>query len=168
MVHWYRNVLSVVPRSKCRQVISMRKAIHSQEDREAALKKSIDVVAKLREMKLSQAAQIVESGVAETLSYMSFPSEHWTRIRTNNPLERIMREIRRRTRVVGAFPDGKSALMLVAARLRQIAGTHWGSRRYLDMGRLRAPKESESISHPQSNRAVSLATQNTEKLETNV
>jgi transposase-like protein len=43
-----------------------------------------------------------------------------------------MREIRRRTRVVGAFPDGNSALMLVAARLRHIAGTHWGTRRYLN------------------------------------
>ena len=53
------------------------------------------------------------------------------------PLERLMREIRRRTRVVGAFPDGKSALMLVAARLRHVAGTKWGSRRYLNMERLK-------------------------------
>ena len=50
-----------------------------------------------------------------------------------NPLERIMREIRRRTRVVGVFPDGNSALMLVTARLRHIAGTKWGTRRYLSM-----------------------------------
>jgi putative transposase len=64
-------------------------------------------------------------------------SEHWTRIRTNNVLERIMREIRRRTRVVGNFPDGKSAVMLVAARLRHIAGTRWGRRIYLDMERMR-------------------------------
>ena len=67
---------------------------------------------------------------------MAFPREHRTRIRTNNPLERVMREIRRRTRVVGAFPDGNSALMLVAARLRHIAGTKWGPRKYLDMSRL--------------------------------
>jgi transposase-like protein len=150
MVHWFRNVLSVIPRGRARQVISMLKAIHGQEDREAALKKAEDVVAKLREMKLSQAADIVENGVVETLSYMSFPSEHWTRIRTNNPLERIMREIRRRTRVVGAFPDGKSALMLVAARLRHVAGTHWGSRRYLDMSRLSEPPDSEPKNHPSS------------------
>ena len=67
---------------------------------------------------------------------MSYPREHWTRLRTNNALERLMREIRRRTRVVGAFPDGNSALMLVAARLRHVAGTKWGSRKYLDMSRL--------------------------------
>jgi len=47
-----------------------------------------------------------------------------------------MREIRRRTRVVGAFPDGKSALMLVAARLRHVAATKWGTKRYLQMNRL--------------------------------
>ena len=75
---------------------------------------------------------------------MRFPSEHWRQIRTNNPLERIMREIRRRTRVVGAFPDGQSALMLVAARLRHIAGTRWGTRRYLDMDRLRE-QEQEAV-----------------------
>ena len=78
--------------------------------------------------------------MGETLSYMAFPREHWTRIRTNNVLERIMREIRRRTRVVGNFPDGQAALMLVAARLRHIAGTRWGTRRYLDMERLAADR----------------------------
>ena len=55
-----------------------------------------------------------------------------------------MRELRRRTRVVGAFPDGTSALMLVAARLRHIAGTRWGLRRYLDMKRLQEMRESEA------------------------
>jgi putative transposase len=136
MVHWFRNVLTAIPTGKAREAVAMLKAIHAQEDRQAAEKKAADVVAKLHELKLSKAAKIVEEGVAETLSYMTFPREHWTRIRTNNPLERIMREIRRRTRVVGAFPDGTSALMLVAARLRYVAGTRWGTRKYLDMTRL--------------------------------
>jgi len=56
--------------------------------------------------------------------YYSFPREHWRSLRTNNPLERLNREIRRRTRVVGAFPDGQSSLMLVCARLRHMAGTN--------------------------------------------
>ena len=64
-------------------------------------------------------------------------------IRTNNPLERIMREIRRRSRVVGCFPDGQSALMLAAARLRYIAGTKWGMRRYLNMDRLKELKQEQ-------------------------
>src|SRR5688572_18357528 len=144
MVHWFRNVLTAIPTGKAREVVAMLKAIHAQEDRQAAEKKAADVVAKLHELKLSKAAKIVEEGVAETLSYMAFPREHWTRIRTNNPLERIMREIRRRTRVVGAFPDGTSALMLVAARLRYVAGTRWGTRKYLDMERLREQSREEA------------------------
>jgi transposase-like protein len=71
--------------------------------------------------------------IEETLTYYAFPEEHWRRIRTNNPLERILREIRRRTRVVGAFPDGQSALNLAAARLRHIAGTAWSTKRYLNI-----------------------------------
>jgi hypothetical protein len=63
----------------------------------------------------------------------AFPEEHWRRIRTNNPFERILREIRRRTRVVGAFPDGQSALNLAAARLRHIADTAWSTKRYLSI-----------------------------------
>jgi transposase-like protein len=136
MVHWYRNVFTVVPRGRAKDVAAMLKAIHAQEDRPAAEKKAEEVVSKLQGMRLGQAAQIVATGVAETLSYMAFPREHWTRIRTNNVLERLMREIRRRTRVVGNFPDGQAAVMLVAARLRHVAGTKWGTRRYLDMERL--------------------------------
>jgi transposase-like protein len=144
MVHWYRNVGSVVPRSKSKEVMAMLKAIHAQEDRQAAQDKARLVVEKLTAMRLGQAATIVREGVDETLSYMRFPREHWTRIRTNNVLERIMREIRRRTRVVGNFPDGNSAVMLVAARLRHIAGTRWGRRAYLDMERLREAKQMEA------------------------
>jgi putative transposase len=141
MVHWYRNVMSVVPKGKVKEVMAMLKAIHAQEDRQAARDKARLVAEKLDTMRLAQAATTVREGVDETLSYMAFPREHWTRIRTNNVLERIMREIRRRTRVVGNFPDGKSAVMLVAARLRHIAATRWGKRVYLDMERLREVRE---------------------------
>ena len=136
VVHFYRNVWTAVPTGKVREVAAMLKAIHVQEDAQAARQKAEQVVAKLRAMKLSKAADIVENGMDETLSYYSFPSEHWRCLRTNNPLERLMREIRRRTRVVGAFPDGNSALMLVAARLRHVASTKWGTKRYLQMNRL--------------------------------
>jgi putative transposase len=132
-VHFYRNVFSHVPRPKMREVAAMLKAIHAAEDVAAAREKARQVVAKLREQRLSKAAELVESGIEETLAYYRFPEEHWRRIRTNNPLERILREIRRRTRVVGAFPDGESALNLAAARLRHIAGSEWSSKRYLSM-----------------------------------
>ena len=143
MVHWYRNVFTVTPRGRRKEVAAMLKAIHGQEDREAAREKAEAVAQKLEAMKLSQAAAIVREGVEETLSYMAFPREHWTRIRTNNMLERLMREIRRRTRVVGNFPDGQSAVMLVAARLRHVAGTRWGTRQYMDMERLREQEQDE-------------------------
>ena len=64
------------------------------------------------------------------MTYCDFPSEHGTRIRTNNVIERLNREIRR-TRVVGMFPDGNSALMLVCARLRHVAGSQWGNKKYM-------------------------------------
>jgi putative transposase len=136
VVHFYRNVWTAVPTGKVKEVAAMLKAIHAQEDAQAAKEKAHQVVEKLRAMKLAKAAEIVENGIGETLSYYSLPAEHWRCLRTNNPLERLMREIRRRTRVVGAFPDGNSALMLVAARLRHVASTRWGSKRYLQMNRL--------------------------------
>jgi len=141
VVHFYRNKMTATPKGKVREVVAMLKAIHAQEDKAAAREKAEAVVRKLEGMKLAKAAQIVREGYEETLSYYEFPREHWRSLRTNNPLERIIREIRRRTRVVGSFPDGQSALMLVAARLRHIAGTKWGLRRYLDMDRLREEQE---------------------------
>lgn len=132
-VHWYRNVFSKVPADRKRDVAAMLKAIHAQEDRAAALAKAKEVEQKLLAMKLPEAAKVVREGVEATLRYMSCTREHWIKIRTTNPLERIMREIRRRTRVVGNFPDGKSAMLLVAARLRYIAGTRWGLKKYMDI-----------------------------------
>mgnify|MGYP005864172265 CR=1 FL=1 len=125
VVHFYQNVFSVVPHGKMKEVAEKAKA----------------VARKLREMKLSQAAEKVGTGIEETLTYMNFPREYLIKIRTNNGLERIMREIRRRTRVVGCFPDGKSALMLVCARLRHITTTNWVTKRYMNMGLLVSEQE---------------------------
>ena len=122
----------------------MLKAIHASEDLAAARDKTQAVVSKLRQMRLPNAAALVEKRIEETFSYYRFPPQHWRRIRTNNPLERIIREIRRRTRVVGSFPDGNAVLMLVAARLRHIAATKWGLRRYLKMELLTEVKETEA------------------------
>lgn len=132
-VHFYRNVLAKVPKSKRRQVAAMLKAIHAQESFDASTDKAEVVAATLEGMKLKEAARCVRDGAAETLTYTRFPMGHWRRIRTNNAIERLNREIRRRTRVVGTFPDGKSALMLVTARLKYVADSEWGSRRYLDV-----------------------------------
>lgn len=91
------------------------------------------------------AARTVRDGFAETLAYTEFPPEHWLRIRTNNGIERINREIRRRrrTRVVGTCPVGNSTLMLVTVRLKYTAEHEWGKRRYLDMSKLEEMDELE-------------------------
>ena len=122
-VHFYCNVFSVVPRSKAKLVAKMLKAIHAQESKKASREKAKAVVAQLREMKLKEAAKKVEDGVEETLTYYDFPSEHWICICTC---------------VVGSFPDGNSALMLVCARLRHVAGTQWGNKKYMSMKHLEA------------------------------
>ena len=137
-VHFYRNVFSVTPHSKVKLVAKMLKAIHAQESKKAAREKAKAVEEELHSKKL-------EDGIEETLTYCDFPSEHWTRIRTNNVIERLNREIRRHTRVVGSFPDGHSALMLVCARLRHVAGTQWGNKKYMNMKHLEATLEDTSI-----------------------
>lgn len=132
-VHFYRNVLARVPKSRRAAVAAMLKAIHAMESRGAAEAKALAVAEELERMRLGEAARVVREGFRETLAYTAFPREHWRRIRTDNAIERLNREIRRRTRVVGTFPDGRSALMLVTARLKYVAESEWGSRRYLDV-----------------------------------
>ena len=90
---------------------------------------------------MKEAAKNLEDGIEETLIYFDFPSEHWTRIRTNNVIERLNREIRRRTRVVGSFLDGNSALMLVCAKLRHVAGTQWDNKKCMSMKHLEVALE---------------------------
>ena len=144
-MHFYCNVFSHVPNTKVISVANMLKAIHAQASLLAAKDKAQAVVTQLREIKLAKAADLVEESINETLTYYCFPDSQWRRIRTNNPLERIVREIRRRTRVVGVFPDGQSALMLCAARLRHIAGTKWGAKRYLSMDALNKQHLNEQL-----------------------
>src|SRR5262245_40450387 len=145
IVHWYRNIFSHVPATKVREIAAMLKAIHASEDIVAVREKAIRVIEKLRALRLTKAAELAEAAVEETLTYYTFPEEHWRRIRTNNPLEWLLREIRRRTRVVGAFPDGESALNLAAARLRHVAGTAWSTKRYLNIGLLTDQQMTEPI-----------------------
>ena len=145
VVHFYRNVFSVVPRAKVKLVAKMLKAIHAQESKATALTKAKTVAETLRVMKLPEAAKKVEDSIEETLTYVDFLFEHWTRIRTKNVIERLNREIRRRTRVVGSFPDGNSALMLVCARLRHVAGTQWGNKKYMNMRHLEAIADGADI-----------------------
>ncbi len=122
----------------------MLKAVHAQESREAAESKATDVVKKLKAMKLRAAAELVENAIHQTFAFYAYPAQHWLKLKTNNPMERLLKEARRRTKVVGAFPDGHSALMLVAARLRHVAVTGWGTRKYMNM-RLLEEMDKEAV-----------------------
>lgn len=120
-VHFYRNALSKVPARRRKRVAAQLKAIHAQESLGAGLRK---------------AEEVIREGVAETLTYARFPMEHWRRIRTNNGIERLNRKVKRRTNAVGSFPDGRSAMMLAAARCEYVADGTWDKRRYLDISLL--------------------------------
>ena len=123
-VHFYRNVFSVTPRSKVKLVAKMLKAIQAhvspqanirsatersevlgaeKESKKAAREKARAVVEEMRTMKLKEAAKKVDVGIEETLTYCDFHSEHWTRIRTKNVIERLNREIRCCTQSSGLF-----------------------------------------------------------------
>ena len=108
------------------------------ESRESALAKAEQVAMEMESRRLKAAANCLREGVGETTTYLldEFPDGHRRRIRTNNMIERLNREIRRRTRVVGGFPDGNSALMLICARIRHVTANEWSTRRYLGMSRL--------------------------------
>jgi transposase-like protein len=77
VVHWYRNIFSHVPSTKVREIAAMLKAIHASEDIAAAREKAIRVIEKLRGLRLTRAAELVEAAVEETLTYYAFPEEHW-------------------------------------------------------------------------------------------
>ena len=138
MVHFMRNVLSRTPPTHRQWASAALKAIFAMESRESALAKAESVAAEMEARRLKAAANCLREGVGETTTYLlpEFPDGHRRRIRTNNMIERLNREIRRRTRVVGSFPDGNSALMLVCARIRYVTDNEWSTRRYLDMSRL--------------------------------
>lgn len=123
----------------------MHKAIHAQESKKVDREKAKAVAEELKAIKLKEVAKKVEDCIEETLAYYDFPSEHWLKIHTNNVIERLNREIRRRTRVVGTFPDGNSALMLVCARLRHVAVTQWGNKKYMSMKHLEALQDYATV-----------------------
>ena len=138
MVHFMRNVLSKTPPSHREWASAALKAIFAQENRESAMAKAGTVAGEMEERKLKAAANCLREGVGETTTYLlpEFPANHGIKLRTNNMIERLNKEIRRRTRVVGSFPDSNSALMLVCARIRYVTSRSWLDRRYMDMSRL--------------------------------
>ena len=105
-VHWMRNLLGRVGKTHRAAVAALVKTVFAQETQEAARTQWRSVADNLRERFVS-VAELMDSSEEDVLAYMAFPKEHWTQIHPANPLERLNKEIKRRTNVVGIFPNGK-------------------------------------------------------------
>ena len=103
-VHFMRNVLAHIPKGDKSMVAAAIRTIFAQHSQEAARQQLAEVV-RVMETRWPKAAEVLAAGEDDVLTYMTFPPAHWTRIYSTNPLERVNREVKRRTNVIGIFPD---------------------------------------------------------------
>jgi len=115
-VHFYRNVLVHVPKRSQAEVSEAMKAVFVQRDKKSAETKAADLVRQFQ-MRFAKAMEIFEAGIDDVLSYLHYPQPHRVRISSTNPLERLNLEIRRRTRVIGIFPNTQACLRLIGMLL---------------------------------------------------
>ena len=115
-----RNVLANIPKGSKAVVAAAIRTIFAQPDREAAGQQVSEVVNAMQS-RWPKAAELVAAAEGDVLAYMNFPPEHWTRIYSTNPLERLNKEIKRRTNVVGVFPDEASVIRLVGSVLMEVS-----------------------------------------------
>jgi putative transposase len=142
-VHFTRNILAHIPQRDKAMVAAAIRTIFAQPNGETARGQTGEVV-KVMEPRWPQAAAVLAAGAQDALTYMGFPMEHWTRIFSTNPLERLNREIKRRTEVVGVFPDTASVIRLVGAVLVEIDDEWQEERRYFSlesMEKLKTPAD---------------------------
>jgi transposase-like protein len=143
-VHFMRNVLAHVPKTDKPIVAAGIRTIFAQPNQEAARQQMAEVLAAM-EPRWPKAAVVLANGEEEVLTYMTFPIEHWTRIYSTNPLERLNREVKRRTDVVSIFPDADSVLRLVGSILIEVHDEWQAGRRYFSkdsMQKLKEPDDS--------------------------
>jgi transposase-like protein len=130
--HFMRNLLTRVPKSAQSFVATMVRSIFAQPDTETVLEQHARVVAQLEE-RFPAAAELLAAAAPDLLAFTGFPKEHWRQVWSNNSLERLNKEIRRRTDVVGIFPDRASIVRLVGAVLAE-QNDEWAvARRYMSV-----------------------------------
>ena len=139
-VHFMRNVLTHVRKADNSMVAAAIRTIFAQPDQEAARQQLAEVVAVMKP-RWPKAAEVLANGEEEVLTYMTFPVEHWTRIYSTNPLERLNREVKRRTNVVSIFPDTGSVLRLVGSILIEAHDEWQAGRRYFSLDSMRRLQE---------------------------
>jgi putative transposase len=143
-VHFMRNILANIPKGSKAVVAAAIRTIFAQPDREAA-GQQLSEVAKAMQPRWPKAAELVAAAEEDVLAYMNFPAEHWTRIYSTNPLERLNKEIKRRTNVVGVFPDEASVMRLVGSVLMEISDEWQVGRRYFSKESMRKLIEPEPL-----------------------
>lgn len=136
VVHFERNVLSHVPASSMAEVAQDLKAIFKVRREKTALALAEEFV-ELYAKRFPKAVSVFEVGIGDALSYLRYPGSHHARIRTTNMLERLFKEVKRRTRVVGVFPNETSAATL-ATEIALRSSEEWALKRYLTMDALEA------------------------------
>ena len=130
--HFMRNLLSQVQRNAQDAVATIVRSIFAQPNRNAVAEQHSRVVAQLAEMGFDQASHLLTDARDDVLAFSAFPKEHWKQIWSNNPLERLNKEIKRRTRVVGVFPNRAAIIRLVGALLAE-ENDEWAEcRRYMN------------------------------------
>lgn len=141
-VHCLRNLLAHVPQGDKAMVAAAVRTIFAQPNRSAASQQVQEVV-KALEGRWPKAAKVLADAEEDVLAYMAFPPEHWTRLSSSNPLERLNREVKRRTDIVGVFPDQDSVIRLVGSVLME-ADDEWQiERRYFSLDSMRKLRESD-------------------------
>ena len=130
-VHFERNVLSHVPTTSIAEVAQDLKAIFKVRREKTARALTEDFV-ELYRGRFPKAVSVFEAGIGDALTYLSFPGSHHAKLRTTNMLERLFKEVKRRTRVVGVFPNETSASTL-ATEIALRSSEEWALRRYLAM-----------------------------------
>lgn len=136
VVHFERNVLAHVPQTETKEVAGDLKTIFHASRRETAEALASSFFARY-EQEHPKAVAVLQRGLSEALTYTAFPSSHHKYIRTTNGLERLFKEVKRRTRVVGAFPNQQSAMNLATVVMLRVS-EDWAMRRYLNMEPLEA------------------------------
>ena len=149
-VHFARNLLALVPKSHKDMVAALFRTVFAQPNREA-VSQVWDQVRDQLAASFPKAGPLMDDAKAEVLAFAAFPRVHWTKLWSNNPLERINKEIKRRSRVVGIFPNEAAVICLVGAVLAD-AHDEWQvhDRRYLSETSmaLLAPQEVDSDTEP--------------------
>jgi putative transposase len=139
VVHFMRNVLSHVPAKAMREVAEDLKAIFKVR-REKTARTLAEEFVELHGKSFPKAVSVFESGIGDALRYLRYPGSHHARIRTTNVLERLFKEVKRRTKVVGVFPNETSAAIL-ATEIMLRSSEEWALKRYLTMDALEVVAE---------------------------